>query len=420
MDDTVDIPANDTGLPSLPILPSTPSIKRVLTDKMITSTPFAMRIASVHPDSTAGWTVPTLNCLLARELENGIIVDHEELPNQICNDASLPFVVNEDLLNTLSNVYNDTTWISVPTSFMEAGVADWLNLIGAELQRVTDKSPLRSWNANYNTAPLPGMETKRKPDIILMKEGEHPEWSNVDAICEVTSETGFPARLRNTVTQKAYLIFLSQPNRRFTISLSFSSAAFQLVVYDRAGEVNSSKYNINTNALLLLRIIVGLIYSDEEVMGYDQRVQKLGDTWFISDHDRQYMILKTIFSSETLRGRATWCWNVIRDGEQFIIKDSWCLCNRVPEQEILKDLEDIEGITHIVAEMDTKVGGYPDSTAVHRGGTKYLEERVHRRLLIQPIGDRLKSFKSKRELIQAFIDVIQSKFAFWLVVGNSP
>lgn len=253
----MDIPANDTGLPSLPILPSTPSIKRVLTDKMITSTPFAMRIASVHPDSMAGWTVPTLNCLLARELENGIIVDHEELPNQIFNDASLPFVVNEDLLNTLSNVYNDTTWISVPTSFMEAGVADWLNSIDAELQRVTDKAPLRSWNANYNAAPLPGMETKRKPDIILMKEGEHPEWSNVDAVCKVTSETGFLARLHNTVTQKAYLIFLSQPNRRFTISIESHETTFVELI-KRLSTSSRNLKNCITSGALIVFILCGL------------------------------------------------------------------------------------------------------------------------------------------------------------------
>jgi hypothetical protein len=38
------------------------------------------------------------------------------------------------------------------------------------------------------------------------------------------------------------------------------------------------------------------------------------------------------------------------------------------------------------------------------------EFRIHRRLLMTPVADDLESFRSKAELVQAAIDVVESKY----------
>ena len=39
----------------------------------------------------------------------------------------------------------------------------------------------------------------------------------------------------------------------------------------------------------------------------------------------EYTVIECIFSSETVRGHATWCWHVLKGEKHYVIKDSWCL-----------------------------------------------------------------------------------------------
>ena len=163
----------------------------------------------------------------------------------------MPFKINRQLLNSLSSIYNGHSWLSPPSS-TEAAYAEWLNSIGVALELVTGQKCSREWDSSYCNIPLPSMETKCKPDIILLKKGSKAAWPTVCAVGEVTAEAGFPSRIRNIIQQKAFLTFATQPDRCFTASLAFSKDCFQLVTCDCAGLVNSAKENLNDGALTLL------------------------------------------------------------------------------------------------------------------------------------------------------------------------
>ncbi|KIM73761.1 hypothetical protein PILCRDRAFT_14983, partial [Piloderma croceum F 1598] len=253
--------------------------------------------------------------------------------------------------------------------------------------------------------------TKRKPDIILLKKGDKPAWPVVCAVGEVTAEAGFPSRIRNTIQQKSFLTFATQPARRFTVSLAFSKDCFQFVTCDRAGVVTSTRVNIDDGALNLLQIVAGLMFGSDELIGYDKSMHRGPDGSIKSitvGKEAEYTVIEPIFSSETVRGRATRCWRVRRDGKQYVLKDSWCHRNWKSEAIILEKLVDMEGVPHLINSDDVMAHGQIDSTAVHRVGLSYKEERVHRRLVVKPVATPLYTFESKKELIQAFVDIVKT------------
>jgi Fungal protein kinase len=410
---------NVTAPASVPLLPSTPAISHFFTDNLTaSSTPFAMRIASIrYSDDITEWDVISLDSLMKCELAEAIIEDHHPLPSLVFPDQRLPFKVNQQLLNSLSGIYNGHSWIS-PPSFTEAAYGEWLNSIGAALETATGHKCSRIWDSSYCNTPLPGTETKRKPDIILLKKGDKPAWPVVCAVGEVTAEAGFPSRIRNTIQQKSFLTFATQPARRFTVSLAFSKDCFQFVTCDRAGVVTSTRVNIDDGALNLLRIVAGLMFGSDELIGYDKSMHRGPDGSIKSitvGKEAEYTVIEPIFSSETVRGRATRCWRVRRDGKQYVLKDSWCHRNRKSEAIILEKLVDMEGVPHLINSDDVMAHGQIDSTAVRRVGLSYKEERVHRRLVVKPVATPLYTFESKKELIQAFVDIVKSKFLSLLI-----
>jgi len=262
---------NVTAPASVPLLPSTPAISRFFTDELTaSSTPFAMRIASIrYSDDITEWDVLSLDSLMKCELAEAIIENHHPLPSLVFPDQHLPFKVDQQLLNSLSGIYNGHSWIS-PPPFTEAAYGKWLNSIGAALETATGQKCSRIWDSSYCNTPLPGTETKRKPDIILLKKSDKPAWPAVGTVGEVTAEAGFPSRIHNTIQQKSILTFATQPNQRFTISLAFSKDCFQFVTCDHARVVTSMRVNIDNSALILLQIVVGLMFGSDELIEYDQ------------------------------------------------------------------------------------------------------------------------------------------------------
>jgi len=107
-----------------------------------TSTPVAVRIASVrHSDDNLPWTVTSLNSILELELD-GAKINNQPLPQTVFPDYTLPFPINEELLNRLSNLYADHSWIK-PLDYAEISYANWFNSIGETLEALTGVSQAR-------------------------------------------------------------------------------------------------------------------------------------------------------------------------------------------------------------------------------------------------------------------------------------
>src|ERR1700720_3882452 len=113
----------------------------------------------------------------------------------------------------------------------------------------------------------------------------------------------------------------------------------------------------------------------------------------------EYQVVKKLFSSSSLRGHATRCWHVKRDEEEYVIKDSWIHEGwKSNEADILRQISGVACIPTLIAAEDLKHPGDPninDSTCLYRAGLDYDEARLHQRILMQLVGERVRSFSSK-------------------------
>ena len=211
-----------------------------------------------------------------------------------------------------------------------------------------------------------------------------------------------------TIQQKSFLVFYTQLDRCFILSLSFSWDRFFFTACNHAGLVNSSIYNIHQDALVLLCILVGLMFCPERQIGYDDSMYRVpdGNIITITVNGQEYVVVRKIFSSETVRGHATQCWLVRQDRQTYILKDSWCIRSQASESDMLKCLDSIQHVLHLYDSEDLKLRTVLNSMAAHCVGISEPEERVHHRLVMGLVAECLYAFALKKELVQAFIDVV--------------
>jgi Fungal protein kinase len=392
-------------------------------------------------DATNPIVVDDLNKILAIELRDAKLKDATSLVDAVFPDKYLPFVVDDNLLQSLKSVYGKNGWIE-PATNAEPSSADWLNRIGKfkvhaliyftdtfdgianALAKKSRTRLRRRWCASNCTSAPKGSAIKRKPDLVLV-DAKHrrkdwfPEWKHIRVIGEVTSQPTFHLNLRNQILNKAYIAMNQQDDRRFIIFLSFfNHTTFQITLCDRAGIIHSPAYDIYGDALCLLRVLTGLMFAEEHVLGHDPTIRRGPDDTIIAISIRgvEYQVVKKLFSSSSLRGRATRCWHVKNGEEEFAIKDSWIHDGRkTNEADILREISGIACVPTLIASEDLKHPGDPnitDSTRLYRAGFDYDEVRLHRRILMQPVGESMWSFNSKKELVGAFMDIIASKYAY--------
>ena len=402
--------------------PSLPSSSHPFQDN---STPMTQRIASFRLSSDKSpIDVRTLDTYLEQELRDATLSDVETLVDNCFPDEQLPFPVNDELLRSLTNVYNGQSWTTLNGLSSEAGFSDSLNAIGAALADQTGHKVIRQWTADFCSTPLRGSNIRRKPDMILIDVPNSrrlvrspPGWLQVRAICEITSQHRLPSRLPYTLVNKAFLIFTTQHDRRFIPLLSFHQNRFQFSLCDRAGIIHSPHYAIDNHALILLRILSAFMFGNELDIGYDPTMYRGTDDNIetIRVSGEVYTVVRKIFSAPTLRGRATQCWHVQKDGKDYAIKDGWISSGRThSEVDILRQILGVEGVPALIAGEDVQLpNGSTDSTTPFRAGTSYHEERVHRRLVMQPVGQPLYTFVSKKELVGAIIDIVKGMQHFY-------
>jgi hypothetical protein len=299
--------------------------------------PVARRISSTRFYASMDSEVDHLNKLLDIELEDALISDGSHLVEAIFPDRRLPFTVDEDLLHSLTTVYSSGRWITIPQQHSEPRYATWMNNIGLylliithhptyimstnqmttgiALQEHTNHTRLRSWDAKHHDSPLPGSPIKRKTDITLLdisksdrsQNDQIVQWSGVRAVCEVTSTPTYHSRIHYTIVSKALIMMNCQFNWRSIPSLSIIGDQFLVIACDRAGVIHSIKYHLHHDALVFLRILAGFMFGDDHLIGHDQSMRRNVDDQIvgITVAGQEYDVVKNVFSSQTLRGRAT-------------------------------------------------------------------------------------------------------------------
>jgi hypothetical protein len=455
---------------SEPPVPQTSWCSTTSSEPIISSEHIVERISSRRlPGEARAHTVPELKASIGHELM-GFAMQNVNLATAIFPDTSIPFAVDAGLIKRLlppgtsphetrqANLGLKSILLNPPANWTEKDIADWLNSIGTALKEVhpelgtyhdlDDKQvtiPKRTWTPKYHGNVLHGSPTKRKPDVILVDEGdksraigEGATWQKVHAFSEVTiTERKNSKTLKDTIRQKSYLMLTSRADRCFTVCLDFAHDSFTLTAIDRASLVYSETLKVVENPCILLQIIVGLMFGRPSDIGYDETIEcgEDGKAISIMVGGKKYKVEEELFRSEALRGRATRCWRVSRSEggilEEFVVKDSWVDTRRTQSEIVtlqrihMEGICDGKGIPRLIHGEDVHVptGAFNfivDSTARRRVAQtdEQVEERVHRRLLMGPVGIRITNFRSRKELIRAFIDVVESKCHLFIINGK--
>lgn len=404
-------------------------------------------------ENTVKATVVELKRLLNMELHDSIEFS-QSLTEAVFPDYNLPIRIDDDLLNGPRATRRQTQTRRSPKSVLsrppedwsEVNTCQWLNDIGDTLRQAkldanyTNNNgqvatpSKRIWSSAYSSIfmkhsnkhnPVP----LRKPDIILIDNDFDGDisWPQVHALAEVTRTELIKSRtIKDTVYQKSYVMFRSQDNRSFVPSLYFTGEGFfTFNVCDRSGIVYTTTLEIADHPLILLRILTGLMFGRPSVVGYDETVQcdSLGRAVLIRVGGLDYRVKAELFKSTALRGRATRCWSVESVDERkegFVLKDCWADVRREQSEIVILKLIRELGLceSHYVPRLvhgenvpillNVMMGLYGDDcTARRRGEDSSVEGRVHRRLLMKPLGRHLTDFRCLHELVGAVIDAVE-------------
>lgn len=219
----------------------------------------------------------------------------------------------------------------------------------------------------------------------------------------------------------ARMIFNSQLDRRYVMGYTLTGEFVTVIAFDRSGWVASSPFNIHEHPGLFLRVVVGSLYLDESKYGLDPTVDIRGEEKRIEVDGEWYDIVDVIHVEGVLRGRATICYHVQKDGQDYVVKDCWVdLSRQDKEADILEKLKGLEHVPEVVKNVPVMFNGKPDTTAHFRrpkpgdetpGSYKNVEIREHRRILLKPLARKLSDFRDLVELITAVRDIVDSEFS---------
>lgn len=253
-------------------------------------------------------------------------------------------------------------------------------------------------------------------------------WVNVKAIGEVTARNTFHRNLKNTIDAKSFILFLTQHDRNFVPTLSFFGDHFLLTITDRESQqftrILSLRDERPEDVLLFMRILVGLMFCPDHVLGLDTTMvrNKKHEIDSIMVEGKAYKVVKLLYSVQSLLGRGTKVWQVEYDKKYYILKDSWVIASRPLESDVLKALKGTEGIPTIIAggavehpELSNNgPAPVPLRTSLFRFSrwAKHPNARERRRVVEDPHAAPLSTFKSRLEVCVAFRDYTRGEYKF--------
>lgn len=95
------------------------------------STPIHFRSGSTQDSNVSGTLIPAdINSMLKHELKGAILDDVPNLIESLFPDHKLGVIVDQNLMNSLSNIYNNNRWTLPLNTNSEIDSAEWLNQIG--------------------------------------------------------------------------------------------------------------------------------------------------------------------------------------------------------------------------------------------------------------------------------------------------
>lgn len=126
-----------------------------------------------------------------------------------------------------------------------------------------------------------------------------------------------------------------------------------------------SYFNIHSEPLSFVRFLLGTIFAEPDVIGYDPTIWISPNGSMSVTVKNMYTIMETLYFTGMLRGRATICWHGERNGREYAIKDSWPDSSRTISETWFLEVaaeNGIVGVPMVEECIDLAVNGVKDMT----------------------------------------------------------
>lgn len=246
-------------------------------------------------------------------------------------------------------------WQSWPEGAMETDVLSWFTQLTDQLLYFTgeDRPALgvRRRPLTQPHQPLQSSTADRKLDVGFVDDPS----AEVNSKCH-WSQILVPGELKCNpsadIVSKAWLdigryareVLAAQDSRRFVLGFTLCGSLMRLWEFDRLGGIASAQFDINQEGLQFVSAVLGFLWMNEEQLGFDPTIVKAEGRRYIeikrSGQLERLVIDEVMRRAPCIAGRATTCWKVHREGDDFqplVVKDSWQFPEREEEGELLRE-----------------------------------------------------------------------------------
>ncbi|KAF9477569.1 hypothetical protein BDN70DRAFT_881054 [Pholiota conissans] len=393
-----------------------------------------------------------INTLLKRPKRAFVVGGDMWIDKDIFPDSKLPVPFDHALIKSSPLLWLDANSkvATRPEMMTEESVALWLSQISNILATILKKpnsqfSRLRDFDARSATMGPSGGYMLRKPDISVIdhasSESKNPaerlHWRKIYAFVEVTSNNSNPVgNVLKQITEKAACIFDVQPQREFVCALGIigntpNVLKYTLVIVDRAGVAYTKCAELNGySGLNFLKIVFAFCFASVDAIGWDMsmhvnpktnEIRAIDVTGCENDSDDittvRFYVVKLIHSSPILFSRGTRVW-LVKDanGIFYVLKDSWVYAENMNSEigfmrhiaKTLKNDKNSQFLKHTLPSY--RIGqDCVSSTNTIRGDLFGKPPcRYRRRIVTSTIGDPITSFRSKKEFVSTYIDIVNA------------
>ena len=398
-------------------------------------------------------------------------VDAKRLVERLIPSDALPFDVHELLNVLIKDgVYNaigECKWVEWPevhiynrriglkdksdaTSMDIRLAAYFQELINRAREMTPAKKnsliPQRGWYIGYidiaeDLAYGPSYKRKSKPSCILWELTDNARKFNCChplLLLEQRSEE----RQMEDALQRTFIklsLLMQAEARRFAIGIAIVCREMRLMFANRSAVLVTAPIDFHNEPEIFLKVVVGSAFVELQYLGLDTSMAhllklvtnatfatvKLGR---INFQNKSYEVVQQIRKRNfSLHNDATYCY-LVKDkdaGRNLIIKESWVPTSEdCMEQEVLKELAGVQNVAQLIDEqvvnlcdrhhLTTSIvndlcPARPNKRKVGSSGEKIITvvERINRRYLFGPYCESMLSFRTRKELVNGFIDWVE-------------
>ena len=371
---------------------------------------------------------------VTQALRNDTCLASSEFLDRLFPEKSAPIPITNAVFMALARA---GYWDPSARSFKKMennrlAMGEWLNGVGKTMGDVYNRTPDRLWYLGcFDVPPVhPGLVLLSREVVATVPR--LIDWVRIRSFAEVTSSLETPTEMILTINGRSYYLFLCQFDRRFATALSFNgSGECSFILTDREGQIRYtlSMKNNGLEHAQFLKILSFLMFGRDSDIGLDPHFVRNPESdklVAVNVEDSRYELVDHIYTFKGLRGRGTNVWIVTRNGERYVLKDSW-----VPERYVESEIDHLKAmlghpqleslVPTFVAGGEIKINGITDSTTNYRGSGligRPGNQHTHRRSVVSSVGKPLTSFRSKKEFVKAVIDVVGGKQPEFAIINS--